>query len=378
MLRLKCIVISYLCAGCASETESVPKEGKATPDFIAFESTRTKRYPENTAFAELPDRGPLLDVFLTRPDGSDAILLSRDRAQSGSFFRGRCRWSPDRKWLAWPGETALFASDRSGNTQLVYQHEPLQHLSYDVLPPWGFAWGPVSDRLAVWKSTDTKTVIVGLDGAQRGQISLAQQGKVAGIDWSSADLVAQIVDEENGRFCIYYINMADKNQTPRKVVTREGCIRWISFSPSGQDLVFVGKSGKAWSLLGISIEGLELTEIVQNLSGDAGSPWYWVQSFGERLSNRPRWCPDGSRLVYGDRNHVYVVGKDGTGLRDLTPLGMRAEGPVWSPDGTRIAFHGAKSEDELLDIWTMDGDGNNLRQVTNEPFASDVYPEWAP
>jgi hypothetical protein len=372
-----CIVIGQLCVTCANRIEGAPEARKAVSDYIAFESTRAKRYPENTPFAELPDRAPLLDVFLTGPEGSNVILVSRDRTQSGSFFRGRCRWSPDRKWLAWPGEIALFVSDRSGNTQLVYQHEPLQHPSYGVLPPWGFAWGPGSDRLAIWKSSSKIILIVLLNGKVEREIPVQGNGTLTGLDWSSRNVLAEVTNEGNGSYCICALDAGDENANSIKILGREGPIKWVSFSRDGRNIAFVGSAKTGQSLSWVSVDGSQGGEILKNLAGKEGSPDYWQQWYGEWLCYRPRWHPDGKRLVYGDRSHVYVVDKDGSSTRDLTPAGMIAEAPVWSPDGGRIAFHG-KRADERFSIWTMDEYGTNCRRITGEASGNDVYPEWAP
>ena len=49
--------------------------------------------------------------------------------------------------------------------------------------------------------------------------------------------------------------------------------------------------------------------------------------------------------------------------------------PVWSPDGTRIAFQSDSSGDP--EIWVMDADGSNPVQLTDSP-GFDVYPSWNP
>jgi len=47
--------------------------------------------------------------------------------------------------------------------------------------------------------------------------------------------------------------------------------------------------------------------------------------------------------------------------------------PVFSPDGTRIAFVSTRSGNS--DIWVMDSDGNNLSQLTYHPMV-DRRPQW--
>jgi len=60
-------------------------------------------------------------------------------------------------------------------------------------------------------------------------------------------------------------------------------------------------------------------------------------------SGQPAWSPDGRTLAIsrgeatGDR-HIFLVGADGTGLRQLTSGPGVASWPAWSQDGNSIAF----------------------------------------
>ena len=49
--------------------------------------------------------------------------------------------------------------------------------------------------------------------------------------------------------------------------------------------------------------------------------------------------------------------------------------PVWSPDGTRIAF--ASTRDDNFEIYVANRDGSNVRRLTNHP-AADITPTWSP
>jgi WD40 repeat protein len=94
------------------------------------------------------------------------------------------------------------------------------------------------------------------------------------------------------------------------------------------------------------------------------------------------WSPDGSQLVVsGDRqghDAIYVMNADGTGAKVLTEAGDL--GWVdWSPDGSKIAFVGPGPEGayQAWDIYVMDADGSNVRNLTNSDTV-DTDPNWSP
>jgi len=66
---------------------------------------------------------------------------------------------------------------------------------------------------------------------------------------------------------------------------------------------------------------------------------------------------------------------DGTDVRRLTTDPAHDEGPIFSPDGTKIAFASLRSGQE--DIWVMNADGSGQRQLTDDP-ARDESPDWQP
>src|SRR6267378_2701777 len=77
-------------------------------------------------------------------------------------------------------------------------------------------------------------------------------------------------------------------------------------------------------------------------------------------------------------NHeIFVMGEDGSGVTQLTqPAISHDDDPVWSPDGTRIAFRSTR-ESPYYDIYVMNADGTGVTQLTNAP-GSDITPTWAP
>ncbi|HSB60795.1 MAG TPA: hypothetical protein VLI67_03695 [Vicinamibacteria bacterium] len=126
----------------------------------------------------------------------------------------------------------------------------------------------------------------------------------------------------------------------------------------------------------------------------------------ERLTHTPGYdaeatlSPDGGTIVFtsvrdGDLE-VYTMNPDGTRVKRLTHEPGYDGGPFFSPDGTRIVWRRDAPEDEAalgryrqllrqglyspgtLEIWVMDRDGSNKRQVTRlgaASFAPSFHPD---
>jgi Tol biopolymer transport system component len=102
----------------------------------------------------------------------------------------------------------------------------------------------------------------------------------------------------------------------------------------------------------------------------------------------PTPSPDGKTLAfvgfssatYGQEG-IYTVKADGTGLTD--PLYQRWFGsgvgisqPRWSHDGAYIVHNRVDTNDHS-EIWVMNADGTNARQVTNNPSFSSTDPAFS-
>jgi Tol biopolymer transport system component len=67
---------------------------------------------------------------------------------------------------------------------------------------------------------------------------------------------------------------------------------------------------------------------------------------------------------------------DGNNHVQLTEMDGREFQPLWSPDGSQIAF--LHTTNERADLYLMDADGGNLRQVTSTPEENEGMPAWSP
>ncbi|RIK35523.1 MAG: hypothetical protein DCC58_20385, partial [Chloroflexi bacterium] len=92
-----------------------------------------------------------------------------------------------------------------------------------------------------------------------------------------------------------------------------------------------------------------------------------------KAASDPQIAPDGSRIVYSvsqtspetkkTTSHLWICDIDGGNNRQLTSAGSSNTGPVWSPDGTQIAF--VSDRDGGSGIFVIPAAGlGEARQVT--------------
>jgi hypothetical protein len=84
--------------------------------------------------------------------------------------------------------------------------------------------------------------------------------------------------------------------------------------------------------------------------------------------------PDGQQLVVitsgRQREDLYVMGSDGSGMRQLTSGAGKDRVPRWAPDGRQILFYSDRNG--TFASWSVDRDGGGLRQFPN--MTNRTYP----
>jgi len=92
-----------------------------------------------------------------------------------------------------------------------------------------------------------------------------------------------------------------------------------------------------------------------------------ADGFGDAVA----WSPTGSRLAVDADDGIYVVNRDGSGIRRVA---VEATSATWAPDETRIAY---EKWEEGLRIVDSDGTGET---ILTKPRGGDAdgAPAWAP
>ena len=144
------------------------------------------------------------------------------------------------------------------------------------------------------------------------------------------------LSEKDFFFIDLYLADANTGKVKRRLVKS-------TFDPNFRTLRFL-KASMSWSpdgrFLAIAA-GRKAQDDIVILDGENGKERGRIKVDLNGITN-PSWSPDGSQLVFtgydGGISDLYVVGRDGSGLRKLTDDKYANLQPVWSPDGNTIAF----------------------------------------
>jgi TolB protein len=141
-----------------------------------------------------------------------------------------------------------------------------------------------------------------------------------------------------------------------------------AWSPDGQALAYTSYRMGQFSVFQDIIVSLLYKGVRQTpLNGDPNKQNYL-----------PAWSPDGSKMAFTSNRdgnpEIYVVNRDGSGLRRLTNHSAIDSTPTWNPAGTQIAWTSDRTGNPQ--IWFMNADGTGQRKLTSESWCD--RPTWSP
>ena len=268
-------------------------------------------------------------VYTVDPDGTDMQLLTND-AEAG-------QWSPD-------GVTIPLAFNEGGGGYLNFDTGVLTDLGlpFDRYPDLALfcgVWSPNGSRLACEGLGQT-------DGSLNG---------------------------------VYTVRASDGGDLKRVTFDPNGDDCPSDYSPNGKQLVVTRANDTSYTIDTVKVDGKGLRQITPdglNFDFCTGS-----------------WSPHGNEILFSahfpdtDRSTILVAHSDGTGLRQIPvpgcggprsdPSSIGCSGPVWSPDGRKIAFsRHSLLPTEQFDLYTVNADGSGLFQVTNTPDLQEGGQSW--
>ena len=229
------------------------------------------------------------------------------------------------------------------------------------------ARSPDGARVAFSSFRDGDSEIYVMDAAGGGPVNLTRHASLDRSPTWSPDgrRIAFESDRAGGSPHIFAMN-ADGSGVEQ--LTYEAQAPWAvlpAWSPDGSSIACVSGQGTE-----VGIFSLDPASGALRLISKEGL-----------LATSPSWSPDGARIAYTavdttrDFSHVWVMGADGSGARQLTFAEAWDGTPTWSPDGTRIAFARLVDVQTRYDIYIVPVAGGAEERVTDDPH-DDMHPDW--
>ena len=183
---------------------------------------------------------------------------------------------------------------------------------------------------------------------------------------------------------IYKANADGSN--PVKLTTTPGYDAEATIAPDGL-ITFTSVRDGDMEIYSMKADGSDVKRLTNRPGPDGGPFFYWD---GTKIAFRgrpPRPGPRDGRLqgapegraVAPDRLEIYVMDRDGRNLRQLTKLAGPTSRRSWHPDGKRLVFASniADPKGRDFDIYMINADGTGLERITfNDTF--DGFPMFSP
>jgi Tol biopolymer transport system component len=228
----------------------------------------------------------------------------------------------------------------------------------NVTPELGFAWSPDGKIIAVSEGN-----IVGVRVADGAEIPITSH------QWGIASRQIQWLPDGSGFLVIG--GERERDRDPKQIwhlSNPDGIVQKVTNDLS--DYVDLSLTADSMTMAAVQVDRLINIWIVPD--GDVSRAKQLTSGVG-RMDGQEglAWTPDG-KIVFcskaGGDLPVWIMEADGTGNKQLTFNNTANIQPAVSPDGRYIV----RSTGSPRNIWRMDIDGGNLKQLTNG------VGEWCP
>ncbi|HEY0284223.1 MAG TPA: hypothetical protein VGC23_02465 [Vicinamibacterales bacterium] len=172
----------------------------------------------------------------------------------------------------------------------------------------------------------------------------------------------------------------------RRLTSTPGYDAEATIGPDGR-IVFTSVRDGDMDIYSMNGDGSDVRRLT-NRPGPDGGPWFSPDGkqiiFRGRPINDPKELADYQGLLKEglwrpSTLEIYVMNRDGSNVRQVTRLGGANFAPAWHPDGKRILFASNTKDPKGrdFDIFTINLDGSGLEQITfNSTF--DGFPMFSP
>jgi Tol biopolymer transport system component len=357
-------------------------------------------------------------IFVANPDGTGATPLT------DGVNEGWPSWSPDGTQIAFSSSRAdPTARECASGTQsscatdiylMNVDGSAIRRLTDDPAPEYAPAWSPDGSKIAFVRTNgDTNQIdVMNPDGTG---ITRVASGTIAGLggvehpfSWSPDGSQIVFMNVVGANSEIHIVNADGTGD--RTIFGADGVVSEDPiWSPDGTEIAFSSTFGVyppgcgvdsdvCSDLFVMGIDGSHVTRLTHGASGVFGIAWQPLplrtpNPTPTQTTTSAAPLPASMGLIaFGCGYHICTMSPDGTNITDLTKsddpsIVLAAYDPVWSPDGTKIAFvgypRGAVRGGANYDVYAMNADGSAVTNLTTSPadvasWFSQLDPKWSP
>ena len=289
--------------------------------FAIDKGTMPQWSPDGKRLAYLSDFGPLNALVVMDMYGGPTRYLTPDGSQALHLV-----WSPDGKHIAYEAVVGdnrdIYVVDACDTPAC----EPNPHnLTGDSRLDSNPSWSP-NGRQIVFLSSRTGQIeifVIDVDGSSIRQLTQDSHADLSAPQWSPDGQQIAFASSQGGNWDVYVMDAACPDQPPYC----EGSLRNLSLNPAGD--------------------------------------------------TQPTWSPDGKWIAFTSHrdgnNDIYLVSPDGSNLRNLTNNPAEDKAPMWLADGQSIAFESNRARLLGDDIFIIQVETGETRQVT-QGYGTSQFP----
>jgi len=318
------------------------------------------------------------------PDGQ-LIAFRSSRDHGGTYLMGATgenvrrlsdigfnpSWSPDGKKITVATEGINDPNSRNTTSELwtidVGTGEKQKIMNGDAVQP---QWSPHGYRIAYWNWHA---------GGQRDLWTIPSGGgdSVAVTDdayvdwkpvWSPDGKYLYFCSDRSGSMNLWRVPIDEQTGKtlgdPQPVTTPSAYSGFVCISHDGLHLIYSAVDERE------NLHSIGFNPVTEAFTGSEIALTHGSKVIaGFTVSRDDNWI---AYTSFGGQEDVFVMKKDGSGLRQLTNDLAKDRSVIWSSDGKKLAFmsdRGGKYE-----LWTINADGSNLEQLTKTSSLSYIMP----
>jgi Tol biopolymer transport system component len=260
-----------------------------------------------------------------------------------------------------------FGSSRDGNEEIYVMNADgsdqinlTNNIATDVMP----AWSPDGSQIAFSSSRDgnMEIYVMNKDGSEPRRLTNNEANDIS-PQWSKVGNKIAFSSNRDGNYEIYSMN--EDGSDPRNLTNNSARDDNPKWSPDGSKIAFESDRDGNHEIYLMNIDGSNQQNLTNNPSYDYGLTW----------------GPDGKNISFSSNRDGYykTYWMDSDGRNPKLSIFPNIYIQDWSPDGKECVYVQGYENDPSgnLDIYVMNSDGSNVRQLTNTPTSENVV-VWSP